>query len=226
MRQDLAHRLIQVDADHLAFALLTQMLRDIFPRIALQLLNPDAVAVDFGFDVAVGGAGDAHADRTGGAVARQADHPDIVGEVFAAKLRAEAEVLRFLQQFLFKLHIAERLTVLVAFGRQAIVVAGRGQLDGLQRRFRRSPADDKGDVVRRAGGGTEGAHLLDQIVFQLRRGDQRFGFLIEIGFIGGTAAFRHAQEFIFVAVDAVEIDLRRQVGAGVDLFIHIQRGVL
>ncbi len=116
--------------------------------------------------------------------------------------------------------------MLVAFGRQAIVVAGRGQLDGLQRRFRRSPADDKGDVVRRAGGGTEGAHLLDQIVFQLRRGDQRFGFLIEIGFIGGTAAFRHAQEFIFVAVDAVEIDLRRQVGAGVDLFIHIQRGVL
>jgi hypothetical protein len=35
------------------------MLRDIFPRIALQLLNPDAVAVDFGFDVAVGGTGEA-----------------------------------------------------------------------------------------------------------------------------------------------------------------------
>ena len=82
-------------------------------------------------------------------MARQADHPDIVGEVFAAELRAEAEVLRFLQQFLFKLHIAERLTVLVAFGRQAVVVAGGGQLDGFQRRFRRSPADDKGDVVPR-----------------------------------------------------------------------------
>ena len=32
-------------------------------------------------------------------MARQTDHPDIVGEVFTAKLRAEAEVLRFLQQF-------------------------------------------------------------------------------------------------------------------------------
>jgi hypothetical protein len=28
---------------------------------------------------------------------------------------------------------------------------------------------------------------------------------------------------LLVAVNAVEIDLRRQVGAGVDLFIHIQR---
>ncbi|CDA02809.1 putative uncharacterized protein [Klebsiella variicola CAG:634] len=157
---------------------------------------------------------------------RQTDHPDIVSEVFPAKLRAEAEVLRFLQQLLLQLDVAKRLTVLVAFGRQAVVVAGGGQLHGLQRRFCRGTADHKRDVVWRAGGGTEGTHLLDQIVFQLRRSDQRFGFLIEIGFIGGTAAFRHTQELILFTVDAVEIDLRRQVGAGVDLFIHIQRRVL
>ncbi len=136
LRQDLAHRLIQVDAYHLAFAGLTQMLRNIFSRIVLQLLDPDTVAVDFRFDVTVGGAGDTHADRAGGAVARQTDHPDIVGEVFPAELRAEAEVLRFLQQLLLQLHVAERLTVFVTFGRQTVVIAGRGQFDGLQRRFR------------------------------------------------------------------------------------------
>ena len=81
-------------------------------------------------------------------------------------------------------------------------------------------------MVRRAGRGTQSSHLLNQIIFQLRRGDQRFGFLIQISFIGGTAAFRHAQEFILVTINAVEVDLRGQVGAGVHLFIHIQRRIL
>jgi hypothetical protein len=55
-------------------------------------------SVDFGLDIAVSGTGDAHADRAGGAVARQTHYADIVGEVFAAELRAEAEILRFQQQ--------------------------------------------------------------------------------------------------------------------------------
>ena len=54
-------------------------------------------------------------------MARQADHADIVGEVFTAELRAEAEVLRFLEQFLFELNIAERLAVFVAFGWQRAI---------------------------------------------------------------------------------------------------------
>ncbi len=95
LRRDLIHRLVQVDADHVAFALLAQRFRNVLARVVLQLLNPDPVAVDFRFDVAVRGAGDPHADRAGGAVARQADHADVVGEVFTAKLRAEAEVLGF-----------------------------------------------------------------------------------------------------------------------------------
>lgn len=41
-------------------------------------------------------------------MARQADHADVVGEVFPAKLRAEAEVLGFLEQLLFELNVAER----------------------------------------------------------------------------------------------------------------------
>ena len=109
-------------------------------------------------------------------MARQADHADVVGEVFTAKLRAEAEVLGFPEQFLFQLNIAERPAVFVAFRWQRVVVARGSQLHGFQRGFRRGAADHERDMVRRAGRGTESAHLLNQIVFQLRRGDQRFGF--------------------------------------------------
>ncbi|KEP72116.1 hypothetical protein HR12_28310 [Microbacterium sp. SUBG005] len=69
-------------------------------------------------------------------MARQTDHANIVREVFPAELRAKAEVLRFLKQFLLKLDVAERLAVRIAFGWQAIVVARRGELDVFQRGFR------------------------------------------------------------------------------------------
>ncbi|SAC80206.1 Uncharacterised protein [Enterobacter cloacae] len=81
-------------------------------------------------------------------------------------------------------------------------------------------------MVRRARRGAEGAHLLNQVVLQLARGKQRFGFLIEIGFVGRTAAFGDTEEFVLITVDAVEVNLCWQVGAGVDLFVHVQRGVL
>ena len=123
-RQNIAHRLVEVDLDRLTLAGLTKMLGNIFARIALQFLNPDPLTVDLGFDIAIRRAGDPHAHRARGAVARQADDADIVGEVFAAELRAETKVLRLHQQFLFQLNIAEGLTVFVAFGRQAVVVLG------------------------------------------------------------------------------------------------------
>ena len=226
LRQDLAHRLVKIYLHRFAFPGLAQMLRDIFPRVALQLLDPDAVAVNFGFDVAVGGTGTPHPYRAGSAVTRQTDHADIVGKVFAAELRAETKVLRLQQQLLLQLHVAERLAVLVTFGRQAIVVFGGRQLHGLQRRFRRGTADHEGDMVRWTGGSTEGAHLLDEVIFQLRGGDQRFGFLVQIGFVRRAAALGDAEEFVLIAIGSIEIDLRRQVGASVNLFIHIQRRVL
>ncbi|MNE31929.1 hypothetical protein D3C80_1255200 [compost metagenome] len=98
-------------------ACFAQCFRDVFPRVVLQLLDPDTVAVDFGFDIAVGGARHAHSYRARGTVTRQANHADIVGKIFAAKLRAQPKILRFDQQFLFELNIAERLTVFVPFGR-------------------------------------------------------------------------------------------------------------
>ena len=157
---------------------------------------------------------------------RQAHHADIVGEIFAAKLRAETQLLRLFQQFFFQFDITERLAVLVTFGRQAVIVFGGCELDGFQGRLRRGAANDKSDVVRRASRSPEATHFFHQPGFEFARAQQRFGFLIQIGFVRRAAAFGDAQEFVFVAVDAVEINLRRQVGTGVHFFIHIQRGVL
>ena len=61
--------------------------------VGLELFEEDAVAGDLGLDVAVGGAGDADADGARGGVAGQADDADVVGEVLAAELGADAELL-------------------------------------------------------------------------------------------------------------------------------------
>lgn len=57
-------------------------------------------------------------------MAWQADHPDIVGKVFAAKLRADAKLAAGIEQFGFQRCIAERLTQLVPAGGQVIVIFG------------------------------------------------------------------------------------------------------
>ncbi|MNS78425.1 hypothetical protein D3C72_1120410 [compost metagenome] len=226
LRQDLAHRTVKVNVNRFAFTGFAQLFRDVFPWVAFQFFDPDTVAVDLRFDVAIRRTGDAHSDRARRTVARQTNDADVVGEIFAAELRAEAQVLRFDQQFLFKLNVAERLTVFVPFRRQTVIVFRGRQFDGFQGTFRRGAADDKRNVIRRTGSRAERAHLLDQIVFQLARREQRFGFLIQIGFVGRTATFGDAQEFVLVAVDAVEVNLRWQVGARIHLFVHIQRRIL
>jgi len=55
-------------------------------------------------------------------VTRQSDHANVVSEIFTAKLRAQSELLRRFQQFLLQCGIAKRLTVLVAFRWQRVIV--------------------------------------------------------------------------------------------------------
>ncbi|EHC72154.1 hypothetical protein LTSEMON_5984, partial [Salmonella enterica subsp. enterica serovar Montevideo str. S5-403] len=43
-----------------------------------------------------------------------------MGEIFPAELGAEAKFMRFFQQFLFQVEIAECLAVLVTFRRQRV----------------------------------------------------------------------------------------------------------
>ena len=76
----------------------------------LKFLQPDTVFVNFSLDIAVGRTGEGHGDRAGAAVAWQADHPDIVGKVFPAKLRADAKLAAGIEQLGFQRRIAERLT--------------------------------------------------------------------------------------------------------------------
>ena len=89
-------------------------LGQIFRRIVLQLFEEHAVAGDLAQRLAVGRAGDAEPDRQRGAVARQPDHPHVVAEIFAAELRADAERLRHLLDFLLHRTVAEGVAVLGA----------------------------------------------------------------------------------------------------------------
>ena len=77
----------------------------------LELLEIDAVLGDLAEHLAVGRAGHAKPDRQRRAVARHADHPHVVAEILAAELRADAERLRHLQDFLLHLEIAEGVAV-------------------------------------------------------------------------------------------------------------------
>ena len=58
--------------------------------VGFKLLQEHAVFGDFAECLTIRRAGDAQADRQGRAVAGQADDADIVAEIFAAELRADA----------------------------------------------------------------------------------------------------------------------------------------
>jgi hypothetical protein len=82
-------------------------LRQILRRIGLKLLEEDAVPGDLALGLAVGRAGDAEADRQRGAVAGQADDADIVTEILAAELGADAGLLGQLVDLGFHFEVAE-----------------------------------------------------------------------------------------------------------------------
>jgi len=155
-------------------------------------------------------------------MAWQADDAHIKGEVFSAKLGTDADLACRDKKFLLELEVPECLAVFVALGGQGIVVAGGGHLDGFQTAFSRGAANDEGDVVGRAGGGSQGAHFLDTEFFQAFRIEQGFCFLIEKCFIGRAAAFGDEEKFVFVAGFGINIDLGGEIALGIDLLIHAQ----
>jgi hypothetical protein len=135
--EDFAQRPVQIELDGLRPVFYALRIRDKLARVMFQLLQPDAVFVDFGFDVSVGGAGKRHCDRAGAAVPRQANHANVVGEVFAAKLCADAELAAGFEQRRFQRRIAKRLAQFVSAGGQIVVIFCRSQLRHLQRLVRR-----------------------------------------------------------------------------------------
>lgn len=87
--------------------MLVRGLREEAGRVALQLLQEDALGGDLRRRLAVRRAGDRDGDREGGAVAGEADDADVVAEVLAAELRADADLLRQFEDLLLQRLVAE-----------------------------------------------------------------------------------------------------------------------
>ena len=100
------HGAIEVDTYDFAFASLAQFFGDEGSGIIVHLFNPEAVLVDFAENIAVCRATYAQTYGTTSAVAGQADHADVVAEVFTAKLCAESDVVSLAQKFLFEFKVA------------------------------------------------------------------------------------------------------------------------
>src|SRR5690606_1214182 len=106
---------------------------------------------------------------------------DVEREMLAAELRADAGGARPLKHPSLQLDVAEAASVAVAGGRQPVEVLGGGELDGLQARLGGGAADDEDKVVRRASGGAEADHFLEEEFLEAARAEQRLGFLIQVG---------------------------------------------
>ncbi len=156
-------------------------------------------------------------------MARQPDHADVVAEVLSAELGADPEPPRHLVDLRLEGEIPEPAPVLVARGRQAVEVAGGGQLGDLQGVLRRRAADHHGEVVRGARRGAERADLLLQERGEAPGVQERLRLLEEEALVGGAAALGHEQELVLVAGHGVDLDLRRQVRPGVGLAVHVER---
>ena len=216
----------EIDAHDLAAELGGRRVGQVLRRIALELLEEDAVARDLADRLPVGGAGDGDRHRAAGAVARQAHHADVVAEVLAAELRADARLLGELEDLLLELGIAEAAPEIVARRRQRVEVAGRGELRDLERELGRGPADDDREVVGRARRGAEGADLGVEERHQALGVEQRLRLLEEVALVRRASALGHEEELVGVAVGREDLDLRGEVRPGVLLPVEVERGEL
>ncbi len=189
-------------------------------RVLLELLEEHAVRGDLAEGLAVGGAGHRHRDRARRAVAREAHDAHVVAEVLAAELGADAEALGEGEDVLLELEVAEAVAAGRSGGGQRVEVVGRRVLRRLQRELRRRAADHDGEVVRRARRGAERAQLLVEEAQHRAAVQHRLGLLVQVALVGRAAALGHEQQLVGVAGRGVELDLGRQVGAGVLLVPH------
>ena len=106
---------------------------------------------------------------------------------------------------------------------QRVEIARRRELRRLERVLGRRSSDDDTEVIRRTRRGAECADLLVDPLGEARRVEQRLGLLEQQALVGRAAALGDEQESVLVAVDRADLDLGRQVGAGVDLVPHVER---
>ena len=224
---DVRHGTVEVDLHDLGgIGMLARVGRNKAAGILLKLLNPDAILIDLGLGVAVRGTRDGEANRTRGTVTRQADDADVEGEPLAAELRADAELMRDLEELSLERDIAEGAAVLVTRRRERVVVMGRGQLDGLHGRLGGGAADDEREVIRRARGGAERLHLLGQELDEGLRVQDGLGLLVEVALVGGASALGDEEELELRSAHSGDVDLRRQIRASILLGVEVERGEL
>src|SRR5665647_3011718 len=94
-------------------------------------------------------------------MAGEADHADVVAEVLAAELRADAEVAGQLENLLLKRDVPESSSRgRRSFARQLVEVFGAGVFSCLQSELGAGAADHDGQVIGRARSRAKGAQLL------------------------------------------------------------------
>ena len=200
-------------------------------RVGLQLLDEHALGGDLAEHLTVGRARHGDGDRQGGTVAGQAHHPHVVAEVLAAELGTDAELPGQLEHLLLQLGVAEA----VAGGgipglRELVEVLGARVLGCLEGELGAGAADDDGQVVRGAGSGAEAAQLLVEEAHHRVGVEHGLGLLEQEGLVGAATTLGHEEELVGALVPGggvgVELDLGRQVGAGVALVPRRDRGHL
>ena len=210
-----------------AFTGTTIFLGNKLGRIDVHLLNPHAVCIDLTLDIAVCRATDAHSDRAACTVAWETDDPDVMGEIFSAELSSKPDFLSLLQEFLLEVDVAEGTAGLIACCRERIIELDAGELDCQKVLLRTGTSDHEGDMIRRTSSCTKRTHLLDK---ERKEGplilNRRLGHRIEISLIRTSASLCNHNEPILIPLGSLDIDLGREIALGVDLVIHVERGIL
>ncbi len=131
---------------------------------------------------------------------RHADDADVVCKIFSAKLGSDFGVGGDVADFLLPFRIPEGPSPRTSGSRKMIQIPARGQFGQLHRGFGGRPADDHGNVIRRAGGGTEIQQFLGDKCGQRLFIQEAFGLLVEVGLVRGPAAFGDEEKFIGLPV--------------------------
>ncbi len=205
---------------------MTQLFGNQFAGELVEFFDPYTVAVDLRLDVAVGRAAHSHTHGAACAVARHADHADVVSEILAAELCAETQAMGCLEKFFLEFDVTEGMSILISLCGKVVIIFYGGFLHCGKVGFGRSASDHERDVVGRTGGRAEGLHLLDEERHECLPVEDSFGFLIKICLVGRAATLCHEQEVVFCAFGGVDFNLCGEIAAGVHLVVHVERRVL
>ena len=157
----------------------------------------------------------------------QTDDTDVVRQRLAAELGTQTNLLRFHEQLVLQVDVAESTAGLIASGGQIVIVLDGGQLHGEQVLLGRGSTDNKGDVIGGTGGCSQALHLLHQernersLVL-----DGGLGHGVEICLVGRSTALCHHDKLVFSALNRLNVNLCGQVATGVHLVIHIKCRIL